>query len=221
MDMQQELAARFADRSAAGRRLAARLEYLRDQRPVILGLPRGGVPVAYEVAQALGAPLDVIVVRKLGVPWLPELAMGAVGEDGSRVLDRDLLRHERITDDLLAEVEERESAELRRRVQIYRGGRDPVSIDGRLVVLVDDGIATGATARAACLVAKQRAAARVVLATPVLPPELISPLGRVADELVWLCAPDPMVAVGYWYEDFEQLTDAEVVDLLARAGQAQ
>ncbi|HEU5428139.1 MAG TPA: phosphoribosyltransferase [Actinocrinis sp.] len=221
MDMQQELAARFADRSAAGRRLAARLEYLRDQRPVILGLPRGGVPVAYEVAQALGAPLDVIVVRKLGVPWLPELAMGAVGEDGSRVLDRDLLRHERITDDLLAEVEERESAELRRRVQIYRGGRDPVSIDGRLVVLIDDGIATGATARAACLVAKQRAAARVVLATPVLPPELISPLGRVADELVWLCAPDPMVAVGYWYEDFEQLTDAEVVDLLARAGQAQ
>ncbi len=221
MDMQQELEARFADRSAAGRRLAARLEHLRDQRPVILGLPRGGVPIAYEVAQALGAPLDVIVVRKLGVPWLPELAMGAIGEDGSRVVDRDMLRHERIADDLLAEVEERESAELRRRAQIYRAGRVPVSIDGRLVVLIDDGIATGATARAACLVVKQRAAARVVLATPVLPPDLISPLGRVADELVWLCAPDPMVAVGNWYEDFEQLTDAEVVDLLARAGQSR
>lgn len=220
MDMQQELAARFADRSAAGRRLAARLEPLRDQRPVILGLPRGGVPIAYEVAQALNAPLDVIVVRKLGVPWLPELAMGAIGEDGSRVVDRDLMRHERITDDLLAEVEERESAELRRRAQTYRAGRDPVSIDGRTVVLIDDGIATGATARAACLVVKQRAAARVVLATPVLPPELISPLGRVADELIWLCAPDPMVAVGNWYEDFEQLTDAEVVGLLARAAQS-
>ena len=220
MDMQQELEARFADRSAAGRRLAARLEHLRNQLPVILGLPRGGVPIAYEVAHALNAPLDVIVVRKLGVPWLPELAMGAIGEDGSRVVDRDLMRHERITDELLAEVEERESAELRRRAQIYRAGRSPVSIAGRTVVLIDDGIATGATARAACLVAKQRGAARVVLATAVLPPELISPLGRVADELVWLCAPDPMVAVGNWYEDFEQLTDAEVVDLLARAAQS-
>jgi predicted phosphoribosyltransferase len=220
MDMQQELEARFADRAAAGRRLAARLEYLRDQRPVILGLPRGGVPIAYEVARALHAPLDVIVVRKLGVPWLPELAMGAIGEGGSRVVDRGLLRHERITEELLAEVEQRESAELLRRAQTYRAGRDPVPIEGRTVVVIDDGIATGATARAACLVVKQRGAARVVLATPVLPPELIGALGRVADELVWLCAPEPMVAVGNWYEDFEQLTDAEVVDLLARADAA-
>lgn len=221
MDMQQELEARFADRAAAGRRLAARLEYLRDRRPVILGLPRGGVPIAYEVARALQAPLDVIVVRKLGVPWLPELAMGAIGEGGSRVVDRGLLQHERITDDLLAEVEQRESAELLRRAQTYRAGRDPVSIEGRTVVVIDDGIATGATARAACLVVKQRGAARVVLATPVLPPELIGALGRVADELIWLCAPEPMVAVGNWYEDFEQLTDAEVVDLLARADETQ
>ena len=217
MDMQQELEARFADRAAAGRRLAARLEYLRGERPVILGLPRGGVPIAYEVARALDAPLDVIVVRKLGVPWLPELAMGAIGEGGSRVLDRELIRHERVDEDLLAEVEQRESAELTRRADTYRAGREPVPIAGRTVVVIDDGIATGATARAACLVVKQRSAARVVLATPVLPPDLIGPLGRVADELVWLCAPDPMVAVGNWYEDFEQLTDAEVVDLLARA----
>lgn len=218
MDRQQELDARFADRAAAGRRLAARLDYLRDERPVILGLPRGGVPIAYEVARALGAPLDVIVVRKLGVPWLPELAMGAIGEGGSRIVDRDLMRYERVTDELLAEVEAREAGELRRRAQIYRAGRDPVTIEGRAVVVIDDGIATGATARAACLVVRQRGAARVMLAVPVLPPDLIGPLGRVADEVVWLCAPEPMLAVGNWYEDFEQLTDAEVVDLLTRAG---
>lgn len=217
MDMQEELQARFTDRAAAGRRLAARLEYLRDEQPVILGLPRGGVPIAYEVARALDAPLDVIVVRKLGVPWLPELAMGAIGEDGARIVDHELLRHEQITEELFAEVEERETAELSRRAQIYRAGREPVPIAERVVVVIDDGIATGATARAACLVVKHRGAARVVLATPVLPPELIGPLGRIADELVWLCAPDPMVAVGNWYEDFEQLTDAEVVDLLACA----
>lgn len=217
MDMQQELDARFADRAAAGRRLAARLDYLRDEQPVILGLPRGGVPIAYEVARALAAPLDVIVVRKLGVPWLPELAMGAIGEGGSRIVDRDLVRHERVTDELLAEVEAREAAELRRRAQTYRAGREPVPIEGRTVVVIDDGIATGATVRAACLVVRQRGAARVVLAVPVLPPDLIGPLGRVADEVVWLCAPEPMLAVGNWYEDFEQLTDAEVVDLLVRA----
>lgn len=217
MDMQQELDARFTDRAAAGRRLAARLDYLRDEQPVILGLPRGGVPIAYEVARALAAPLDVIVVRKLGVPWLPELAMGAIGEGGSRIVDRDLVRHERVTDELLAEVEAREAAELRRRAQTYRAGREPVPIEGRTVVVIDDGIATGATVRAACLVVRQRGAARVVLAVPVLPPDLIGPLGRVADEVVWLCAPEPMLAVGNWYEDFEQLTDAEVVDLLVRA----
>lgn len=221
MDIQQELEARFADRASVGRRLAARLEYLRDERPVILGLPRGGVPIAYEVARALDAPLDVIVVRKLGVPWLPELAMGAIGEGGSRILDRDLLRHEQVADEVFAEVEARESAELRRRAQIYRAGREPAAIEGRTVVVTDDGIATGATARAACLVAKQCGAASVVLATAVLPPDLIGPLGRVVDELVWLCAPEPMVAVGNWYEDFEQLTDAQVVDLLSRAGSAR
>ncbi|MBS2963607.1 phosphoribosyltransferase [Actinocrinis puniceicyclus] len=215
--MYQEPEPRFADRVDAGRSLAVRLEHLRGQRPVILGLPRGGVPVAYEVAHALGAPLDVIVVRKLGVPWQPELAMGAIGEGGARVVDAEVLRLERIGEDLLAQVEEREAAELLRRAQAYRVGREPEPIAGRTVVVVDDGIATGSTARAACQVVRQRGAARVVLAAPVLPLELVGALGEVADEVVWLCAPEPMFAVGYWYEDFDQLTDTEVVELLARA----
>jgi putative phosphoribosyl transferase len=210
---------RFADRTEAGRLLAARLEHLRDQLPVVLGLPRGGVPVAYEVARALDAPLDVIVVRKLGVPWLPELAMGAIGEGGSRVLiDEETLRRAGITDELLGDVERRESVELRRRADAYRAGHAVVPIDGRTVIVIDDGIATGATVRAACQVVAQRGAARVVLAAPVLPNELISPLRAVADEVVWLCAPESMLAVGNWYDDFSQLTDREVVELLGCVG---
>ena len=210
---------RFADRTEAGRLLAARLEHLRDQLPVVLGLPRGGVPVAYEVARALDAPLDVIVVRKLGVPWLPELAMGAIGEGGSRVLiDEETLRRAGITDELLGDVERRESVELRRRADAYRAGHVMVPIDGRTVIVIDDGIATGSTVRAACQVVTQRGAARVVLAAPVLPNELISPLRAVADEVVWLCAPESMLAVGNWYDDFSQLTDREVVELLGYAG---
>jgi len=205
---------RFADRAEAGRLLAGRLEHLREDRPVVLGLPRGGVPVAYEVARELGAPLDVIVVRKLGVPWLPELAMGAIGEGGSRVVDAETVRRAGVTDDALCEVERRESAELRRRAETYRAGRAAVPVAGRAVIVIDDGIATGATARAACLVAAARGVARVVVATPVLPRDLISPLSAVADEVVWLVAPEPMVAVGNWYHDFSQLTDAEVVELL-------
>ena len=210
---------RFADRTEAGRLLAARLEHLRDQLPVVLGLPRGGVPVAYEVARALDAPLDVIVVRKLGVPWLPELAMGAIGEGGSRVLiDEETLRRAGITDELLGDVERRESVELRRRADAYRAGRAMVPIDGRTVIVIDDGIATGSTVRAACQVVVQRGAARVVLAAPVLPNELISSLRAVADEVVWLCAPESMLAVGNWYDDFSQLTDGQVVELLGYAG---
>ena len=210
---------RFADRTEAGRLLAARLEHLRDQLPVVLGLPRGGVPVAYEVARALDAPLDVIVVRKLGVPWLPELAMGAIGEGGSRVLiDEETLRRAGITDELLGDVERRESVELRRRADAYRAGHVMVPIDGRTVIVIDDGIATGSTVRAACQVVAQRGAARVVLAAPVLPNELISPLRAVADEVVWLCAPESMLAVGNWYDDFSQLTDREVVELLGCVG---
>lgn len=210
---------RFADRAEAGRQLAVRLEHLRNQRPVVLGLPRGGVPVAYEVARALDAPLDVIVVRKLGVPWLPELAMGAIGEGGSRVvIEAEVLRRAGINRELLDRVEQRESAELRRRADVYRAGHALVPIDGRSVIVIDDGIATGATVRAACLVVAQRGAARVVLAVPVLPEELISTLSAVADEVVWLCAPASMIAVGNWYHDFSQLDDEDVVELLGRAG---
>lgn len=212
---------RFADRAEAGRELAAGLEQLRDERPVVLGLPRGGVPVAYEIAEALAAPLDVIVVRKLGVPWLPELAMGAIGEGGSRVVETETLRYEGVTDAIFAEVERREAAELSRRADAYRAGRPAVPIAHRTAIVVDDGIATGATARAACLVAAQRGAAHVVLAVPVLPPDLIAPMSEVADQVVWLAAPEPMIAVGNWYEDFDQLTDAEVVELLARADARQ
>ncbi len=183
----------------------------------MLGLPRGGVPVAYQIAYALDAPLDVIVVRKLGVPWLPELAMGALGEGGSRVVETETLRHEGVTDEIFAQVERRETAELARRADAYRAGRPAVPIAHRTAIVVDDGIATGSTARAACLVAAQRGAARVVLAVPVLPPDMIVPMYEVADEVVWLAAPEPMFAVGNWYEDFDQLTDAEVVGLLARA----
>jgi predicted phosphoribosyltransferase len=140
--------------------------------------------------------------------------MGAIGEDGSRVLDAETVRRTGVTQDALGEVERRESAELRRRAAAYRTGRAAVPVAGRTVIVIDDGIATGATARAACLVAAARGAARVVLAVPVLPPDLIGPLSAVADEVVWLEAPEPMVAVGTWYRDFSQLTDAEVVALL-------
>ncbi len=208
---------RFADRAEAGRQLAARLEHLRDQRPVVLGLPRGGVPVAYEVARALGAPLDVIVVRKLGVPWLPELAMGAIGEGGSRVVIKEqTLRRAGISRDMFDEVERRELAELQRRAEVYRAGHALVPVDGRPVIVIDDGIATGATVRAACLVVARRGAARVVLAVPVLPEDMIRTLRTVADEVVWLCAPAEMNAVGNWYQDFSQLEDGEVVELLGR-----
>ncbi len=208
---------RFADRAEAGCELVARLEHLRDKSPIVLGLPRGGVPVAYQIAEALNAPLDVIVVRKLGVPWLPELAMGAIGEDGSRVVETETLRHEGITDEILAAVEQREAIELLRRADAYRAGRPAVPLADRTVIVVDDGIATGSTVRAACLVATQRGAARVVLAVPVLPPDLIRPLSTVADEVIWLYAPEPMIAVGNWYDDFDQLTDSQVVATLAHA----
>jgi predicted phosphoribosyltransferase len=205
---------RFADRADAGRRLAALLESERAAGPVVLGLPRGGVAVAYQVAQALDAELDVIVVRKLGVPWMPEFAMGAIGEGGTRVVDEETLQLASVTPGQLAEVERRESAELLRRAERYRARCPRVPLDGRSAIVVDDGIATGATARAACAVAARQGAARVVLAVPVLPPDLIEPLGEVADRVVWLEAPAHLDAVGSWYRDFGQLADEDVVRLL-------
>jgi putative phosphoribosyl transferase len=206
----------FQDRRDAGRRLADALEPLRAERPVVLGLPRGGVPVAAEVARALGAPLDVILVRKLGVPRQPELAMGAIGEDGVRVLNAEVVRGVAISSQVIVEVEARERAELASRAERYRSGRSRVDLTGRTVVIVDDGIATGSTARAAIAVARAHGASKVVVAAPVGPPRVGRELADEADQVVCLESPPRFVAVGQFYEDFSQTTDAEVVAQLDR-----
>ncbi|MFS8584505.1 MAG: phosphoribosyltransferase family protein [Acidimicrobiia bacterium] len=212
---------RFVDRADAGRRLAAQLSYLRDEPVVVLGLPRGGVPVAYEIATALGAPLDVVVVRKLGVPFQPELGMGAIGEDGARVVNPEVVRMAGVTERQIAEVEARERAELERRARRFRGDRPRVPLTGRTAVVVDDGIAPGSTARAACEVARAHGATRVVLAVPVAPPGWTDRLGDAADEYVCLATPEPFYAIGQFYEDFSQTPDHEVVALLERAARAR
>jgi predicted phosphoribosyltransferase/pimeloyl-ACP methyl ester carboxylesterase len=204
----------YADRIDAGRRLAHALGHLRDTDAVVLGLPRGGVPVAAEVAGALRAPLDVGVVRKLGVPYQPEVAMGAIAEDGARVMNERVVATAGIDEGAIAEVERTERAELDRRARAYRGGRPPVSVAGRTVVIVDDGIATGATARAACRAARRRHAARVVLAVPVAPHDWESRMGGDADELICPETPADFSAVGQFYRDFAQTTDDEVVACL-------
>ena len=207
----------FSDRVDAGRQLAARLGHLRGDRVVVLGLPRGGVPVAAEVAAALGAPLDVIVVRKLGVPFQPELGMGAVGEDGVKVINPEVVRGVGVSEGELAAVEERERAEVARRARRYRDGRPRVPLEGRVALIVDDGVATGSTARAACHLARALGAAQVVLAVPVAPPGWQDRLGSDADELVSVATPEPFFAIGEFYRDFSQTSDEEVAACLARA----
>ncbi|MGW7327841.1 phosphoribosyltransferase family protein [Streptomyces sp. NPDC054840] len=207
----------FTHRADAGERLAEALRHLNAEDPVVLGLPRGGVPVAYRVARALGAPLDVIVVRKLGVPHHRELGFGAIGEGGVRVISEDIVRGSRVGPQDIAAVEHAEEAELARQAARFRGDRPRVPLDGRTVIIVDDGIATGATAAAACEVVRAQGAARVVLAVPVAPPEAVARLGSVADEVVCLATPHAFRAVGEWYQDFSQTPDEEVVFLLARA----
>ena len=207
----------FRDRREAGRRLAERLSGLRAASPLVLGLPRGGVPVAFEVAKALDAPLDILVVRKLGVPFQPELGMGAVGEDGVRVLNSDVLRQARVTEAQLAEVEARERAEVEERATRLRRGRPAVPFSGRTVVIVDDGLATGGTARAAVRVARARGAERVVLAVPVAPAESVAALRADADDVVAVETPEPFFAIGGWYTDFSPTSDAEVIELLTAA----
>ncbi|HET6877492.1 MAG TPA: phosphoribosyltransferase family protein [Jatrophihabitans sp.] len=207
----------FADRTDAGRQLGKMLRGRVERNAVVVGLPRGGVPVAVEVAEAVGAPLDVIVVRKLGVPFQPELAMGALGEGGVRVVDYELVTRLRISDDELAAVEQREQAEIERRVAQLRGVRGPIPLAGRPVVIVDDGIATGSTARAACLVARARGASRVLLATPVAPPGVTERFRDVADDVVCLATPQGFFGIGEFYRDFRQLTDTQVRHLLEHA----
>lgn len=207
----------FLDREDAGRQLAARLAgLLRGQDVVVFGLPRGGVPVAAEVAATLGVPLDVIVVRKLGVPFQPELAMGAIGEHEVTVLDHDLIERFGISAAQVQAVEQRERTTLEERVRLFGSAVGPRNLVGRTAVIVDDGIATGATASAACAVARGLGAARVVVAAPVGSPESVRRV-RGADEVICPLQPPGFAAVGEYYRDFRQTTDAEVSELLDAA----
>ena len=205
----------FRDRRQAGQVLARHLlNYAGRPDVIVLALPRGGVPVGFEVARALGVPLDVFVVRKLGVPGYPELAMGAIASGGARVLSRELIARLGIPHQALDAVVERETAELARRERLYRGERPPHDLSGKTVIVVDDGLATGSTMRAAVLSARAMAASRVVVAVPVGAAATCVDLGGVADAVACLRTPDPFRAVGAWYEDFAQTTDEEVRELL-------
>ncbi|MHB1503051.1 MAG: phosphoribosyltransferase family protein [Acidimicrobiales bacterium] len=208
----------YRDRFEAGRLLGESLAPLKADHPVVLALPRGGVPVGAGVASALGAPLDVIVVRKIGVPFHPELALGAIGEHGARFIDTDLARRAGVSDHQIAEVDRSEQAELRRRVERYRDGRPPMDLAGRIAIIVDDGLATGATARVAARIAREQGATRVVIAVPVAPRDTIAHLRSEADDVVALQAPKDFYAVGQWYDNFDQVSDEEVSALLRRYG---
>ncbi|MBK5268983.1 MAG: dienelactone hydrolase family protein [Acidimicrobiia bacterium] len=206
----------FNNRSEAGKRLASQLEHLRHQDLVILGLPRGGVPVAFEVAQRLDVPLDIIVVRKLGVPFQPEVGMGAIGEDGIRIVNSAIVDMAAVTKHEFDNVEAHERAELERRDQRLRDVWPRLPLEGRVAVVVDDGVATGSTARAACQVAKAHGASRIVLAVPVAPPGWTLDLKDVADEFICLETPWDFQSIGQWYEDFSQIPDTEVLACLDR-----
>lgn len=205
---------RFADRRDAGRQLAERLRPLADESPVVLGLPRGGVPVAREVALALDAPLDFLAVRKLGAPHNPEYGIGAVAEGGTRVIDPEAIAVLGIDGGALDSIVARETDELHRRVSAYRSGRPPLEIAGRTVIVVDDGVATGVTDAAALRAARRRGPRRLVLAVPVCAPDSARRLREDADDVICLQAPPLFLGVGQWYRDFSQVSDDEVVAVL-------
>ena len=211
----------FRNRRDAGRRLATALKSYRTSRPIVLALPRGGVPVGFEVAKALAAPLDVLLVRKIGAPGQEELGLGAVvdGHDPQLVLNEDLVRVVAPPAGYIEAEEQRQLAEIERRRQEYVGNRTPVAVEGRIVIVVDDGIATGATVKAALRGLARNRPARLVLAVPVAPADSLEELSAECDELVCLATPDPFYAVGPHYGDFRQTEDAEVVRLLAEARQ--
>src|SRR5205809_3069710 len=210
----------FPNRTAAGRLLVEKLvNYAGRDDVIVLGLPRGGVPVAFEVAQQLGAPLDVFIVRKLGVPGFEELAAGAIASGGVRVVNQDVVRAIPHAEEAIEAVTARETAELERREQIYREGRPPPELRGRIVILVDDGLATGATMRAAVKALRQSGAARVVVAVPVGPPDTCLEIEQLADQTICLSTPPFFQAVGQYYEDFSQTSDEDVRKLLSQAAQ--
>lgn len=205
---------RFADRIEAGRLLAEHLAPFAGPDTIVMGLPRGGVPVAAQIARALGAPLDILLVRKLGVPFQPELAMGAIGENGGRVINDDVVRLSGVTRAEIDQVEAQERTELERRLDRYRGGRPGLPVADKTVIVVDDGMATGATARAALDCLRRRHPRRIVLALPVAPADVDATIGDLADEIVVLRKEPHMGSVGAWYRDFSPTTDVEVLELL-------
>ena len=210
----------FLNRAEAGRLLAEKLEkYAGRDNVIVLGLPRGGVPVAYEVAKRLSVPLDVFIVRKLGVPGFEELAAGAIASGGVRVLNQDVMRALPNADETIESITARETAELERREQSYRDGRPAPELRNRVVILVDDGLATGATMHAAVKALRQRGVARIVVAVPVGPPDTCREFEDEADETICASTPEFFQAVGQYYEDFSQTSDEEVRELLARATQ--
>jgi predicted phosphoribosyltransferase len=208
----------FRNRSEAGQQLAAALKAYQDQQPAILALPRGGVPVAAEVAAALKAPLDLILVRKVGVPFQPELAMGAVVDGSAPIVVRneDVIRYTRVSEEDFQAVCDRELAEIERRRDRYLGQRRRVDVAGRTAIVIDDGIATGATIRAALRATRARSPKRLVLAVPVAPTETIAALRQEADDVVCLEDHEQFGAIGYYYADFSQVSDREVIEILAR-----
>jgi len=212
----------FADRRTAGRQLAARLHNLRQDEPLVLALPRGGVPVGFEVAQELDAPLDVLLVRKIGVPWQPELALGAVvdGADPQVLINEGLASELAIERSYIASETARQLSEIERRRRIYLGDRPPPALSGRTIIIVDDGIATGSTARAALRAVRKAGARRIVLAVPVAPEDTIKQLRAEVDDIFCLLSPSPFIAVGAHYGEFPQLADADVIALLAARHQA-
>lgn len=212
------MAAPFADRRDAGEKLADKLkEYENRPDVLVLALPRGGVPVAYEVASALGAPLDVFLVRKLGVPGYEELAMGAIATGGVSVLNEDVTTSIGLSDLAISEVRDREQKELERREQLYRGNRAPLDVQGHTVILIDDGLATGSTMRAAIAALRKMSPAKIVVAVPVAAPETCETIRNEVDDIICAVTPEPFLAVGTWYSDFSQTSDDEVRDLLERA----
>jgi putative phosphoribosyl transferase len=209
---------RFADRRDAGRQLAERLTPLAAEDPVVVALPRGGVPVAREVAKALGAPLEILAVRKLGAPHNPEYGIGAVAEDGTRVIDSEAVAVLGLSGGVVDSLIDRETEELRRRVAAYRGDRSALDLEGRTVIVVDDGVATGVTDTAALRAVRRRRPGRTILAVPVCPPDSAARLRDEADEVVCLAMPPLLYGVGQWYRDFSQVSDEEVVTALRLLG---